>query len=120
MTAMEEWRRLFLLTRVMLFAIHIRVGFGDQVLHGFSRLPLRHADGCIDFDDGVLECDSTDSSSTDSEDGYEDELESTYAAPTHGFLEDLELDDLRIPVVEPHVASRSKSTTIEWEKDRDA
>jgi len=43
-----------------------------------------------------------------------------YATPTHGFLEELKLDDLRIPVVEPHVASHSESTTIELEKDGDA
>jgi len=72
------------------------------------------------FENRVSEFDSADSSSTDSEDGYEDELESTYPAPTHGFLEDLELDDLRIPVAELRAVARSGSITIELEKDGDA
>ncbi len=73
-----------------------------------------------DFEDGVSEFDSTDSSSTDSEDGYEDGSEFTYAAPTHGFLEELDLDDLRIPIVELQPTSHSESTIIELEEYRDA
>jgi len=68
----------------------------------------------------VSESDSADSSSTDSEDGDEDELESTLPAPTHGFLEELELDDLRIPMAELQPTSHSESTTIESEEYRDA
>ncbi len=73
-----------------------------------------------DFEVGVLEVDSADSSSTDLEDDYEDELESTYHTPTHSFLEELELDDLRVPVAEPHTAAHSESAAVELEKDEDA
>ncbi len=73
-----------------------------------------------DFENGVSESDSANSSSTDSEDDHEDELESAYATPTHGFLEDLELDNLRIPVAELQPASHSESTTIELEEYQDA
>jgi len=76
-----------------------------------------------DFEDGASDSDSesADSSSIFSEVGYEDELESTYAVPTRGFLEDLELDDLlRIPVAELQPASHSESTIVELEEYQDA